>query len=134
MKGADKPLLLGEFELETLEFLWEYGNGNAKTIHGVLGKQRGNSLNTVQSTLDRLYRKGLLEREKIRHSFQYRSLYTRTEVLARKFDDLASELAGGELKSVFAAFLEFTSRLDSSKIDELEGMIAEYKKNRGSLQ
>tara|TARA_R110000772_G_scaffold110801_2_gene214441 strand:+ start:2434 stop:2841 length:408 start_codon:yes stop_codon:yes gene_type:complete len=134
MKTREKPLLLGDFELETLEYLWREGGGNAKDIHAVLGLTRGNTLNTVQSTLDRLYKKGLLERTKQGHSYHYQSLHSRTEVLARKFNDLAKELSGGELKSVFAGFIEFTSRLDHSKLDELEVLIADYKSKAKSEQ
>ena len=129
--GSDKPLRLGEFELETLDHLWARGEGSAKSIHAELGARRGNSLNTVQSTLDRLYRKGLLAREKTGHSFLYRCRCSREEVLARKFNDLAAELSGGEINAVLAAFVEFTSRLEESRIDELEAMIDEYKKKRG---
>lgn len=128
MQNPAKPLVLGDFELATLEYLWTHESGNAKGIHAVLGQARNNSLNTVQSTLDRLFRKGLLERTKVGHSFQYRALFTRSEVLARKIGDLAAELAGGETDSLFAAFIEFTSRLDDSKMGELESLIAEHRK------
>lgn len=135
MASLDKPLLLGDFELETLEFLWAHGSGNAKEIHAQLGVKRGNTINTMQSTLERLYKKELLSRKKEGHSYQYECLYSRTDVMARKFNDLAEELAGGEMKSLFAAFVEFTSRLDDSKMDELEALIADYKKlNRGNSQ
>tara|TARA_R110002110_G_scaffold147129_2_gene337532 strand:+ start:237896 stop:238303 length:408 start_codon:yes stop_codon:yes gene_type:complete len=127
MKEHNKPLLLGDFELETLEYFWKGGTGNAKAIHAELGVKRGNTLNTVQSTLDRLYKKGLLNRAKQGHSFHYESLSNRTEILTRKFNDLASELSGGEMKSVFEAFIEFTSRVDASKLDELETLITDFK-------
>lgn len=130
MDAVNKALRLGEFELETLEFLWGHGEGNAKSIHTAIGKERGNSLNTVQSTLERLCRKGLLKRTKTGHSYQYSCLCTREEVLARRFNDLALELSGGEIKSVLAAFVQFTSRLDESRIEELEAIIEEYKKQR----
>lgn len=131
MASTNKALVLGDFELATLEYLWANDSGNAKAVHAVLGRTRGNSLNTVQSTLDRLYKKGLLERQKIGHAFHYRCLFSRTDVLARKIGELAAELSGGEMKAVFAAFIEFTSRLDTSKIEELEVLIADYKKARG---
>lgn len=127
MTESAKPLLLGDFELETLEYLWRKGHGTAKTIHAELGQKRGNTLNTVQSTLDRLYKKGLLERTKKSHSYFYECLFNRTEVLARKFNDLATELSGGEMKSVFEAFIEFTSRVDATRLDELEALIAAFK-------
>lgn len=134
MTESYKPLLLGDFELETLEYLWQSGSGSAKTVHAELGKKRGNTLNTVQSTLDRLYKKGLLDRNKQGHSYHYKCLSDRTEILTRKFNDLASELSGGELKSVFEAFIEFTSRVDASKLDELEALITDFKAKQSGDQ
>ena len=83
----------------------------------------------MQSTLDRLYKKGLLGRVKKGHAYFYECLCNRTDVLARKFNDLATELSGGEMQSVFEAFIEFTSRVDAGKLDELEALIATYRAN-----
>ena len=132
MNKKAKSLLLGELELEILEFLWRHNKATVKDVHESLGARRGNSVNTVQSTLDRLFKKGLLSRQKSGRSFIYVPLVSREDVLARKFDDLAAELAGGEIKSLFAAFVQFTTRLDASKLEELETMIAEYRKKESS--
>lgn len=129
MADTAKPLLLGGLELEVLEYLWAIGEASAKGVHGHMKDTRQNSLNTVQSTLDRLYKKAILERRKVAHSFLYKPSCNRTEILTRKISDLAVELSGGETKAVLAAFVEFTSRLDESKIGELEALIARYKKN-----
>lgn len=131
MFDTKKSLRLGELELEVLEYLWTNGEANAKTVHSHMKNTRQNTLNTVQSTLDRLYKKSLLNRHKVAHSFLYQSCYSRTEVMARKISELAGELSGGETKAVLAAFVEFTSRLDESRINELESMIADHKKKRG---
>jgi predicted transcriptional regulator len=132
MVDTGKPLVLGGLELEVLEYLWANGEGNAKAVHGHMKDTRQNSLNTVQSTLDRLYKKGILERRKVAHSFLYKPSHSRTEILTRKISDLAVELSGGETRAVLAAFVEFTSRLDDSQIGELEALIATHKKKVGA--
>jgi len=45
---------LGELEKQVLQYLWNASEADAKQVHAVLGQSRGNSLNTIQSTLDRL--------------------------------------------------------------------------------
>jgi predicted transcriptional regulator len=125
----NKPLRLGELELEVLEYLWANREGHVKQVHEGIGVSRNNTLNTIQSTLDRLYKKGLLGRTKVAHSYVYKCNYSRTEILTRKINDLAHELASGETSSVLAAFVEFTARLDASKISELETLIAAHKRN-----
>jgi len=129
MTDTGKPLLLGALELEVLEYLWANGEANAKTVHDGMKDTRQNTLNTIQSTIDRLFKKRILDRRKVAHSFLYTSRYNRTDILTRKINDLAAELSGGETKAVLAAFVEFTSRLDESQIGELEAMIAAYKKD-----
>jgi predicted transcriptional regulator len=127
----NKPLRLGDLELEVLEYLWAHREGNVKQVHDGIKANRSNTLNTIQSTLDRLYKKGVLDRKKVAHSYLYKCNYSRTEILTRKINDLARELASGETSLVLAAFVEFTARLDTSKISELEALIAEHKKNTG---
>lgn len=122
-----QPLRLGDLELEVLEYLWASGEGSAKSVHARMQDTRDNTLNTVQSTLDRLYKKGILERRKIAHSFHYKCRYSRTELLTLKLGDLAHELSRGETQALLAAFVEFTARLDASKIAELENMIAVHR-------
>jgi len=36
------------------------GDADAKAVHSIIGTQRGITLNTIQSTLERLHDKGLL--------------------------------------------------------------------------
>lgn len=131
MLDTTKPLRLGELELEVLEFLWTHGEANAKTVHDRMKDTRQNTHNTIQSTLERLYKKGLLERRKVAHFFLYQCRYSRTDILARKISDLADELAGGETRAMLAAFVEFTSRLDGPQVRELEAMIANHKSKTG---
>ena len=54
---------LGDLELAVLEVLWQTDRADAKAVHSALGSARGIGLNTVQSTLERLFRKQLLARE-----------------------------------------------------------------------
>lgn len=51
--------------------MWINMYGDANAVHQRVGVIREISLHTVQSTLERLYRKAMLERKKIRYSFVY---------------------------------------------------------------
>jgi predicted transcriptional regulator len=121
---SKKPLRLGDLELAVLEYLWAHEEANTKCVHDALKDARQNTYKTIQSTLDRLYRRGILERRKVAHAFLYRCRFSRTEILTQKISDLAQELSRGETQSLLAAFVEFTARLDDATIAELETMIA----------
>ena len=86
-----RPPLLGELESAVMNHLWHGGDGDAKAVHAALGKRRGITLNTIQSTLKRLYEKGLLERDKVSHAHIYRAHVTREEF----HRGLLGELVGG---------------------------------------
>lgn len=55
---------LGDLEIAVLEFVWRTPEVSVKQLHAELGVERGLALNTIQSTLDWLFRKQLLDLEK----------------------------------------------------------------------
>ena len=54
----------GELEKLVLQHIWDIGEVDAKQVFAHFEKARGGTLNTIQSTLDPLFEKGLLSREK----------------------------------------------------------------------
>lgn len=113
-----------------MNHLWMGGDGEAKSVHGALGKRRGITLNTIQSTLKRLYEKNLLARDKVSHAHVYRPRVTR-EAFHR---GLIGELVGGLLDqhadSVVSAFVDLAERAGPETLDRLEAMIAERRRER----
>lgn len=69
-------------ELECLKVLWTLGEGNVKDVRLVLTRSRNLAYTTVMTILDRLVRKGGVERRKVGRSFVYSPLLSR-EVLRR---------------------------------------------------
>lgn len=114
---------LGELEKIVLQHLWETDAADAKQVHAYLRKQRGGSLNTIQSTLDRLFKKGLLSREKQGHAFQYRAAVDRNTFMGQLINDITNDFSGSNENSLLAAFASLSSSLDESQLDELERMI-----------
>lgn len=69
-------------ELECLKVLWTLGEGNVKDVREVMTRSRNLAYTTVMTILDRLVRKGGVERRKVGRSFVYSPLLSR-EVLRR---------------------------------------------------
>lgn len=118
-----KQLILGDLEMAVLDHLWRVGQGDAKSVHLVVGSTRGIMPNTVQSTLERLYRKGLLDREKVSHAYVYEPRIARTELMAQLIDDVVKPLSTGQAEPFFAAFIEHALRTDVKALDRLEKLI-----------
>lgn len=110
---------LGELEIAVMEALWQTPDQSAKDVHATLGTVRGISLNTIQSTLDRLYRKQLLERTKTGHAFRYQPRVARHQLIAGLINDLLGRFSN-DSRSSLAAFIDAADQLDDGALDELE--------------
>lgn len=121
-------LNLGELEVAVLEDIWRHDEIEARDLHRRIGTQRGNSLQTIQSTLERLHRKGLLARERVSHAYVYRSTETREAVMARLIEGSLSRFSSGHEGGLMAAFAGYASQADPDLLDELEALIAKHKR------
>jgi predicted transcriptional regulator len=119
---------LGELESAVLEHLWSRGPSDVKAVHRTLGSRRGITLNTVQSTMERLFRKGLLAREKVSHAYVYSPRHTREELGALVVEEVVSRLLKGETAPVLQAFVDLAARTDEGNLDRLERLIAARRK------
>ena len=115
---------LGELETAVMEHLWTGADGEAKAVHRALGKARGITLNTVQSTLKRLYEKGLLARDKVSHAHVYRVRLTREDFHRGLLDHLVGDLLRRETGMLVQAFVDLTERAGPDHLAALEAAIA----------
>lgn len=121
---------LGELEIAVMEHLWDVDVADAKAIHRQLGEKRNISPNTIQSTADRLYKKGLLNREKVSHAFVYSPAVTREQLMAEMIDNVVDKLSGGRTEAMLSAFVDLASRIEQNSLDRLEELIAERRQKR----
>jgi predicted transcriptional regulator len=121
---------LGELEVAVLEYLWRHPRVSAKDLHADLGSARGISANTVQSTLERLFRKQLLRREKHGHAFYYSAQVPRQQLLVGLINDVLGRF-GRDTPSSLAAFVEAAERLDENALQALEAEIIARREREG---
>ena len=113
-------MLLGELEKQVLQYLWDTDQADAKQVHAHFKKRRGGSLNTIQSTLDRLFKKGLLLREKHGHAFQYMAAIERQAFIGQLIMDVTSDFSTDDKNPLLAAFTSMSSAFNEDQLDELE--------------
>ncbi len=122
--GPDGSPPLGHLERTALEILWDCGEG---TVHDVVRKlARPLAYTTVMTTLDRLYKKGMLERRKTERAFLYSPRWSRREWERKRAGDwVAAFLAGprpsGEM--LISCLVDAVGRQDGALLDELEKKI-----------
>lgn len=123
---------LGELECAVLDRLWSDGPADVRTMHAAVGESRGIRPNTVQSTLERLYRKGLARRSKQGRAYRYEAALTRDEWLSSAMEDLVRRAPGAAEETVLAAFIDLLERTGRDSLDELERRIRERREREGT--
>lgn len=124
-------LALGPLEIAVMERLWRNGQADARGLHAQFERTRGVSLSTIQSTLERLYRKGVLARTKVSHAYIYEPAMSEDAVMARMVDTALRPFRSGKARGLLAAFNELADTVDDATLDELERLIADRKAASG---
>jgi predicted transcriptional regulator len=120
---ADEPAL-GHLETTVLQILWDRGESNVHDVSELLGRPL--AYTTVMTTLDRLYKKGLLERRKSDRAFLYSPRFSRQQWQQKRAGDfVAAFLAEPQPSSdlLISCLVEAVGRHDESLLDELEKKI-----------
>lgn len=111
--------------------LWEVGEADVKATWRSVGRRRKVTLNTIQSTMDRLFKKGLLHRTKVSHAFVYTPALTREAFRTLVIRRAAESVSGGEADAMLAAFVDVAADVGEATLARLEALIAE-RRSRGS--
>ena len=134
---ADHQLSLGRLEFRLMEILWARGESNVRDAAQDL--DRPLAYTTVMTTLDRLYKKGLLDRRMPDRAFLYSPRFTRGEWERRHAESVFAGFLAGPHSSrdvLLSSFLDAVGEHDSRLLDELEKKIRTKRKElsrRGSL-
>lgn len=103
VRGDPMPLL-GPRELEALDHLWLSGGLSALELHERVGVADV-SLNTIQSTVERLRGKGLVDRRKEGRAYRYVATLSRADVVRKVLNDLTRDVGGGDLAPIISGFV-----------------------------
>jgi predicted transcriptional regulator len=117
--------------------MWE--RGRAASVRELQESFPDTAYTTLMTTLDRLYKKGALDRERIGRAFVYRSICNRSAFessLARDAFDLlfAGRMRGLRARPVLSGLVDAVSDDDALLLDELERIVKQKqaeKRNRG---
>jgi predicted transcriptional regulator len=120
---------LGPLEIAAMEILWAAGESS---VHDVMPKlARPLAYTTVMTTLDRLYKKGLLERRKSDRAFLYAPRYSRAEWEQLRAGAFVAGFFQGPRNSgelLASCLVEAVTRQDAALLDELERKIRDKRK------
>jgi len=125
------PPVLGPLEVQVMDYLWKRGETNVRGV--IVGLGRKHAYTTVMTTLDRLFKKGMLKRRKDARAFLYAPQMSRPEW---EYLRVANFVAGflsvpqPSRDSLVSCLVDVVGEHDQTLLDELEVKI---KKRRQEL-
>jgi predicted transcriptional regulator len=122
---------LGTLEREVMQLAW--GRREICVRDACVHFGDGVAYTTLMTTMDRLHRKGVLERRKVGRAFFYRPISSRDELesglVTRALQPL---LKGAAAEPILSFFVEEVSRQDDRLLDELERLVREKRRTQGN--
>ena len=116
---------LGRLEREVMEFVWKRGEVTVRDFYEDSAGRM--AYTTAMTTLDRLYKKGLLDRKKQGKAFLYHARKNKREYergfAKRMFEQLMPSRAGDDARPLLASLIEVVTERDRELLDQLEKMV-----------
>ena len=128
---------LGALEREVMSIAWECGEVNVRDACARLGTPV--AYTTMMTTMDRLFKKGLLARRKSGRAFVYRATATREELEGAVATELVHSLferPGGASLPILSSLVDAVSDRDRALLDDLQRLIREKRRSvdRGRIK
>ena len=112
-----------------MEETWRLGEVSVRDIHRAFNEQI--AYTTLMTTLDRLFKKNLLERRKDGRAFLYAALVSRDDLDRGIKEDVVDGLLGhgaDGVEPVLACIVDTISERDRELLDELDRLVQEKKR------
>ena len=122
--GPTPALSLGHLEATVMEILWAHGESNVREVAERLGRPL--AYTTVMTTLDRLFKKGFLERRKSERAFLYSPALSVEQWEQKRAGDLMAEFLSGPRPSgelLISCLVDAVGEADQALLDDLERKI-----------
>ncbi len=111
-----KGRMVTDYELAVIEVLWNRGQATIREIaEAVYGNSATPTYATVQKLLERLEKKGCVERDRTSFAHVFRPKVQRTEVIGQELESLAEKLCGGSLTPLLMHLAETTKLSDRDR-------------------
>jgi predicted transcriptional regulator len=124
---ADVTPINGELQTQIMTALWRLGSGRVEQVRGALPPRYRGAYNTIQTVLNRLTERGLLERRLVGNAFEYRPVMSEAEYLSRS---ISQALAGASIDARQAALAHLIGGLGKRELADLQQLARDMGKKR----
>jgi predicted transcriptional regulator len=120
--SENAPSLLGPLERQVLQGIWARGTATVRELlaDGTIWQ----TYTTIMTTMDRLFKKGLLDRVPDGRAFRYSARYGPKELEQITAVNSIKQLLGSEYAALHLSYLvEAVSERDAKLLDELQALV-----------
>jgi len=117
---------LGDSELQILDIIWRTGGATVRDVFEEVHKTRNITLPAVMLSMNRLARRGVLNKLPGDRGALYHPLISRDEMASSLLGDLVDKVLQGSVKPVLSSFVE---RMNDRELTELLDLV---NRRRGS--
>lgn len=127
----------GPLELRVLETLWD--RAAASCVRDVQPQFPGVAYTTLMTTLDRLFRKGILSRQKSGRAFYYTPKLSQSQIVSQLAGSTLATLLpvdAASMRPIMSMFVDTVSERDRGLLEELEQLVRARRdelKDRGAI-
>lgn len=113
-------------EFLILRSIWKNGRQSVREVHDSLSPETGWAYTTTKTIMDRMSKKGLLERESFHGVFIYKALVSKSQGLVKWVHFIADGILETDYSDVVTMFSK-TGALSEEEIDELRSLLEKEK-------
>lgn len=117
----------GDLQAKIMAAVWKLGEAKVDDVRGLQPSQRRSAYTTIQTVMNRLVERGLLERNRQGNAFVYRARFDEADYLARAIGGRLAEASPAARRS---ALHELLGGLDAEDLNELARYANRIKRTR----
>ena len=123
-RSAHLERLLGPLEQDVMDVVWRLRDATVRDVHADLTSTREIAYTTVMTTMSRLARKGMLERDTADLAHRYRPALSREQYGRGAVGDVLAWMLDRYPEPAVAYLADMVDELDEMTLDELRQAVA----------
>ena len=123
-RSAHLERLLGPLEQDVMDVVWRLRDATVRDVHADLSSTREIAYTTVMTTMSRLARKGMLERDTADLAHRYRPALSREQYGRGAVGDVLAWMLERYPEPAVAYLTDMVDELDDLTLDELREAVA----------
>ncbi|HHT9125331.1 MAG TPA: BlaI/MecI/CopY family transcriptional regulator [Candidatus Brocadiia bacterium] len=124
--------VLGELETAVIERIWGRESVAVRDIFNELQQERDIAYTTVMTTMDRLWKKGLLSRVRDKNAYLYSPVYSKKRLIQNCINQVLDSILPDITEPSLAHFVSNLEKINPALLSELKKLLSE--KGKGDVR